>query len=240
MEFNIPISYNLYINDILQYVYSFYDNIYIIDNFILFTNKNNIIYKIYSTLSLENLLFSFNKHYKNPTIIKIYDFLIIKYLLTKKNNIKNEWFFHFLFKKKYYDKLISYGEYYVCNNNKIIITSKLNFNICFIFNNLTLKKSIISLINPNSDIKHLIDIINKNNLYINSKKENIYIYLIGGNNHKFNNLSNIYKLLDCYKLSKFIKFTYILKKKPIKMIVFNSYKNKIKFTSYFKFYTKKN
>ena len=230
--YSFDLIYNIDI-DIDKLDYKINDNKIVIDNFILFINKHNLIYKISSLVDLEPLL-DFLYNYRNLTIKKIYYILIIKYLSLKKYAIQNEYWFSF--KKKYYNKLLSLQQFYICNNNEIIITSPLNFNICFIINNISLQKSFITFINNIS--KFVYELLNNSFLYINSRFEDIKIMIIGGTVNNINIIIDIYKILKGLKLSKMIDKTYLFNLKPLKRIKYDSNKNKIKLISsihYYKF-----
>ena len=65
MDYLIPLSYKLHIQDVIEDEYvnitSDDNQIYVINNFSLYTNKNYLIYRITSGISLEFLLdFLFN------------------------------------------------------------------------------------------------------------------------------------------------------------------------------------
>ena len=80
MNYIIPLSYNL---DIRELINDYDDSNEIeINNFKLYINKNKLIYKITSEISLEFLL-DFLNNYNDLIIKKIYYFLIIKYLIYK-------------------------------------------------------------------------------------------------------------------------------------------------------------
>lgn len=228
MEFSIPKSYCLFIEDFKDVItYNLNNEIVIINNnFNLFINNKKLIYKISSNIPLECLLdFFYNS--KNNGIKKIYYFLIIKYLLLKSFIIKNRsWF-----SNNYCDKLLLSRQYLITNNNCIINTVPLNFNICLIINNNTNNKTFIAIIDYNCEIDCLYDIIENNNLYLNSRYEDLKITIIGGSINNINQLINIFIILKKLKLSKFISRTFIINHKPLKSIFYNSFINKIRFIS---------
>jgi len=205
--------------------YEIKDNKIIINNFVLFTNKNKLIYKISSYLQLEPLL-DFLYNYSNITIQKIYNVLIIKYLLLKDIIIYPHNFLSF--KKKYYNKYLYPHQYYICNNNEIIITSPIKFNICIIINNLSLNKSFIYIIDNIQSLNKLYELILNSNVYYNYRFENIKITIIGGSLNNINILIEIYKILKDLKLSKMIYKTYLFNNFELNKIKYNSKKNKIK------------
>jgi len=86
MNYLIPLNYDLNIDEIYDIEFFIYDNQIIINNFILYYNKNNLIYRISSRINLINLL-DFLNNYDNIIIKKIYYFLIIKYLLKLKKQL---------------------------------------------------------------------------------------------------------------------------------------------------------
>ena len=84
MNYLIPLTYNL---DIRELIDNYYYNEININNFTLYINKNYLIYKITSKISLENLL-DFLYNYEDLVIKKIYYYLIIKYLINKNDDSK--------------------------------------------------------------------------------------------------------------------------------------------------------
>jgi len=86
MNYLIPNSYNLYINELLQdndIEFILNNKIISFTNFNIFFNKDYIIYRINSKLKLEFLL-DFLHTYNNIIIKKIYYYLIIIYLIKLK------------------------------------------------------------------------------------------------------------------------------------------------------------
>jgi len=229
MEFNIPLTYHLYLNDFTEVITYNYDNkIIMIKNFWLFINKNNKIYKVVSFIPLENLL-DFLVLYDNDGIRKIYYFLIIKYLSLKAVAIKNKGFLRnfFNYYDYYYDKAILLRQYSIINNDCVVITTALKFNICLIINNKTTGKTLIAIIDNNCDIDCLLEIIP--NLYNNSRFEDIIITIIGGSIDNINIIIGIFQILKILKLSKMIKRTFIVNSKPLKSLKYNSFNDKISF-----------
>jgi len=189
MNYYIPLNYNLHLYDVYNKIDYNYDNkIIIINNFKLYINDDNLIYKITSDIELEYLLdFLFN--YKNKTIKKIYYFLILKHLSNRTIKIKTEHNYCCFYKKNKYDEIILIDNYLFCNNDKDIILISILSKVYLIINNKTINKSLICQFNDNYDINYLIDnmtYIHKNNY------EDINIYIIGDND----NISiNIYHIL---------------------------------------------
>lgn len=224
MNYIIPLSYNL---DIRELINDYDDSNEIeINNFKLYINKNKLIYKITSEISLEFLL-DFLNNYNDLIIKKIYYFLIIKYLITKKQRIYNEFKFT-CFNEDVYDVYIKTREFHFCYNNQVIITDFINFNICLIIINKTINKSFIAIIDKNCIINCLYDLINTN-IYNNKNYEEIEITLIGGTIENVDIIIYIYIILKKIKLSKFISKTYLFKSKPLNRLKFNSYNNRINF-----------
>jgi|688.fasta_scaffold92444_3 hypothetical protein len=227
MNYSIPLSYKLDIRDLIHNNDNISNEIQI-NNFKLFVNKKYLIYKIQSNISLEFLLdFLFN--YEEIIIKKIYYYLIIKFLITKKINIRYEYNLS-CFSEEWFDIYLKTRNYHICYNDKIIITDYINFNICLIINNNTINKSFITIIDKNSIIDCLYELID-NNIYNNKNYEEIQITLIGGSIDNVNLIINIYIILKKLKLSKFINKTYLFKNKPLNRLKFNTYKNKINFIS---------
>ena len=233
MNYLIPLTYKLIIYDILNdndISYENYDNenIYNINNFLLYINKENLIYKISSIIPLECLL-DFLHNYNNLTIKKIYYFLIIKYLLKQEYNIKKDSYWRIIINyNEYNDILVRTRDYHICHNNKIIITDYINFNICFILINHTKNKSLLAIIDKNCLLECLYDVISNNGLYENNRFENIEIILIGGNIDNVDIIINIYLILKNLKLNKYIYKTFLFKNYKIKRLRFNTIKSKIK------------
>lgn len=215
MNYLIPNSYNLYINELFQdndIDFILNNKIISFSNFNIFFNNDYVIYRINSKLKLECLL----------DFLHIYNNIII-YLIKLKKNIY--YTYHFSFKKRYYDKYLKYGEYYLFNNDKIIITDNIDYNICLIIFNKTSKKSFIGIIDEYMNINCLYDIINQN------KFDDIKISIIGGYLDNNEVIIKIYIILKNLKLSKYIHMTYLNNIKPIQKIKYNSKKNSIKFVS---------
>lgn len=231
MEFTIPSSYKLTLNDFNDVItYNYNNQIIKIDNNINLYIKNNFIYKFNSNIPLENLLDLF--HIKdNIGIKKIYYFLISKFLLSKAFTInKIKWF-----ASNYSDKLLLSRQYLIINNDCIISTAPIQFNFCIIINNNSNNKTFICIIDNNCELDCLYDIIENNNLFSNKRYEDIKITIIGGSIDTIDRLIEIYLILKRLKLSKFILNTFILKSKPIKSINYNSFINKIRFSKVFQF-----
>jgi len=232
MNYNIPLSYNLNIKELIEnYNYTKNTNELIIDNFKLYINKNNIIYKISSNISIEYLL-DFLNSYQEILIKKIYYFLIIKYLLKLNFSVNYKYFYNFtcfsLYEAKWFDKLIRTRQYHITYNNSIIITDLIKYNICLIIINNTNNKRFISIIDNNTLLDSLY-IILENNIYTNNRYEDINIIIIGGKIEEVNIIINIYNILKNLKISKYIYKTYLFNNKPLNRIKFNTIKNTIKF-----------
>ncbi len=236
MDYLIPLSYKLHIQDVIDGEYfdiTANDNqIYVINNFSLYTNKNYLIYRITSGISLEFLLdFLFN--YENLVIRKIYYFLIIKHLLNYSSIIKKESIFTYLKEKKYYDLILNTREYHISNNNEIVITDYINFNICLIIINKSINKTLIAIIDRNCLLDNLIDIISDNNIYVYNQFEDIEISIICALSiDKIDIIIHIYNYLKQLKLSKFIKNTNLKRKNKIKRLKINTAKGTIKMIRY--------
>jgi len=231
MDYLIPISYQLYIEDCIDIV-SDTTRIYNINNFSLYINNNKVIYRITSNISLEYLL-DFLCNYENIVIKKIYYFLIIKYLLNLSSKIKIESIFIFFKEKKYYDLILNTREYHISNNNEIIITDYINFNIFLMIINKSINKTFIAIIDRNCIINSLIDIISDNNIYIYNQFEDIEIIIICASFiDKIDILIYIYNYLKQLKLSKFIKNTNLTDKNKIKRLKINTNKGTIKIIRY--------
>jgi len=230
MNYLIPITYKLNINDLLidnDIDFIINDNNIIINNFILYYNKNFLVYKITSNISLIFLLdFLFN--YNNILIKKIYYFLIIKYLLKLKKNISFSYTYSFK-KDRYFDKYINNREFSIFNNDKIIITDFIGSNICLLILNQTLNKSFLGIIDINTNLDCLYDILY--DIYNQNRFEDIKIYIIGGIIDNIHIIIKIYIILKNLKLSKYIFMTYINNNKLLKRIKYNSLNKSIKFVS---------
>ena len=225
MNIYIPRIYNLHISEFIRND-EIIDKMNI-DNFIINIDKQGYIYKISSNIKLVYLL-DFLYTYENLFIKKIYYYLIIKYLLSLNNSIKkSNWLYKCIYNDCIYDKLIKTRQIYISNNNDIIITSNINYNICLIIVNKTLNKSLIAIIDNNTDISNLDELLR--DIYNDDRYENIEIYIIGGNIDIIDKIINIYIILKKLKLSKFIIRTNIIyHKKPLKRIKYNMFKNSIK------------
>lgn len=233
MDYLIPLSYHLYIHDIINdetfnNYYSYENDVCIINNFSLYTNRNYLIYRITSSISLEFML-DFLNNYDNLVIKKIYYFLIIKHLLMKDSIIKKESIFTYLKEKKYYDLILNSREYHISNNNEIIITDYINFNVCLIIMNKSINKTLIAIIDRNCLLDSLIDIISDSNIYIYNQFEDIEITIICASSiQKIDIIIHIYNYLKQLKLSKFIKQTNLKNKNKIKRLKINTTKGTIK------------
>lgn len=226
MNYLIPLSYQLNINDLIDN-YNNETKEITINNLNLFINKNNLIYKISSNIPLEPLLDILN--ISNKLIIKkIYYYLIIKYLLNKKVKIKKEICIFQCFNNEWFDIYLKTREYHICHNNHIIITEYINYNICLIIHNKTIVKSFIAIIDKNCIIECLYELIKKG-LYINKNFEDIEISIIGGTIDNIDIIINIYKILKLLKLSKFINKTYLFKNNSLNRLKYNSIDNTIIF-----------
>ena len=89
-------------------------------------------------------------------------------------------------------------------------------------------KHFISIIDKTCIIECLYEIL-ENNIYGSNKFEDIEITIIGGIIDNIDILIKIYNILKNLKLSKYINKTYLLRKKPLNRLKFDSSKNKIKF-----------
>jgi hypothetical protein len=236
MEFNIPLSYCLKINDLFindydynyyhSYKYHFENNNKVISfiNFNLYINKQNLIYKIKSNISL-NCLLDFLHNYNNLILKKIYYFLIVKYLISKHSKIKKESIYHnpyLCYSYDYYNLILRTRDYHISNNNEIIVTDFIDYNICLIIMNATINKSFITIIDTNCLLENLDEIILNSNLFINSRFEDIHIIIIGGSIENVDIIIKIYQILKELKIVKYICKTYLFRKKPIKRLLFDS------------------
>jgi len=228
MNLLIPLTYQLNINDIynddLQFIRI--DNKIIINNFNLFFNNDYLIYKITSNIGLLYLL-DFLNNYDNIIIKKIYYYLIIKHLFKFKKNINYSNYFSF--KNRYFDKYINNREFSIFYNNTIVITDIINFNICLLIINQSLNKSFVGIIDNNTNINCLYEILT--DIYNQNRFEDIKIYLIGGELNNIHLIIKIYVILKSLKLSKYIHMTYLNNKKPLNRIKYNSINKSIKFVS---------
>lgn len=233
MDYLIPLSYHLYIHDVindenLNNCYYYDNDICMINNFSLYTNKNYLIYRITSGISLEFLL-DFLYNYDNLVIKKIYYFLIIKHLMNLSSIIKKESFFTYLKEKKYHDLILNTREYHISNNNEIIITDYINFNICLIIMNKSINKTMVAIIDRNCLLDSLVDIISDSNIYIYNQFEDIEITIICASSiQKIDIIIHIYNYLKQLKLSKFIKKTNLTNKNKIKRLKIDTTKGTIK------------
>ena len=236
MDNLIPLSYKLHIKDIFKDEYfnitSIDNQIYIINNFVLYTNSDYLIYRITSGIPLEFLL-DFLYNYDNVVIKKIYYFLIFKHLFNLSCVIKKESIFTYVKEKKYYDLILKTREYHISNNNEIIITDYINFNICLIIINKSINKTLIAIIDRNCLLDDLINIIGDSNIYIHNQFEDIEITIICALAiDKIDIIIYIYNYLKQLKLSKFIKNTNLTKKNKIKRLKINTAKGTIKMIRY--------
>ncbi len=228
LNFIIPLTYELNIYDLFidnYYIECTHNNnnkIFTFTNFSLYTNKHKLIYQISSNIPLECLLDFFHNH-KNLTIKKIYYFLIFKFLLKKKSKIPKETIKYYCsFNNEYYDLILRTRDYHISNNNEIIITDYIEYNVCLIIINETLIKSFIAIIDKNCLIENLCDIIIQSKIYENTRYENIHVILIGGSIDYIDIIIKIFITLKDLKLSKFICKTNLFNKKPLKRLKFNS------------------
>lgn len=228
MNLLIPLTYQLNINDIYNDNIQFrtIDNKIIINNFNLFYNEDYLIYKISSNICLINLL-DFLYNYDNIIIKKIYYYLIIKYLFQLKKKIYYSNYFSF--KNRYFDRYINNREFSIFNNDKIVITDIINFNICLLIINQTLNKSFLGIIDKNTNINCLYDILE--DIYNQNRYEDIKIYIIGGELDNIHLIIKIFVILKTLKLSKYIHMTYLNNNKPLNRIKYNSINKSIKFVS---------
>jgi hypothetical protein len=237
MEYLIPLSYNLNINDI-DVFYIKYNNCLSINNFFVYYNENGYIYKIKSNIELKYLL-DFLYLYKNKVIVKIYNYLIIKYLITLIINIKkqktnkyNNCFCKVLSKKTPLKpdniKIVYLREYFITNNDIIKIgTCYIDYNYCLIINNNTIKKTFLAIIDSNCILSCLYKLLDEIYTIADVNFEDIKITLIGGSINNLDILINIFDLLKNMKLSKYIYKTYILNEKPLKSIQYNTQTDEI-------------
>jgi hypothetical protein len=228
MNLLIPLSYQLNIYDIYEDNIQFrtIDNKIIINNFNLFYNEDYLIYKISSNINLICLL-DFLYNYDNIIIKKIYYYLIIKYLFQLKKKIYYSNYFSF--KNRYFDRYINNREFSIFNNDKIVITDIINFNICLLINNQTLNKSFLGIIDKNTNINCLYDILI--DIYNENRYEDIKISIIGGELDNIHLIIKIFVILKSLKLSKYIHMTYLNNNKPLNRIKYNSINKSIKFVS---------
>ena len=229
MNYLIPLNYELNINEIYEdknIEFLVNDNQIIINNFNLFFNKNYLIYKISSNINLIFLL-DFLNNYENIIIKKIYYYLIIIYLFKFKKTINNS--YSYSFKYRYFDRYINNREFSIFNNDKIIITDIIKFNICLLIINESLNKSFIGLIDVNTNIDCLYDILI--DVYNEYRFEDIKINILGGNMENIHIIIKIFLILKNLKLSKYIHMTYLNNYKPLKRIKYNSIQKSIKFVS---------
>lgn len=229
MEYTIPESYNLNVDDI-DLFYINYEHYIIIGNFKLYCNENGVIYKIVSDIELKYLL-NFLYFYKNIVITKIYNYLTIKYLLSLSQEIKNikrSKISCFCYKSalnttKTINKIVYLREYLITtNNNTNIGTCEINSNYCLIVNNKTLNKSLIAIIDNNCIIDCLYKLLENVFTPENISFEDIKIFIIGGSYDNINVLYNIYEILKIMKLSKYVFKTHILSETPLKSIQYNT------------------
>jgi hypothetical protein len=222
MDYIIPLSYNLNIKELYNnYSYSHNNNEIIIDNFKLYINKNNIIYKISSDISLEYLL-NFLNGYEQILIKKLYYYLIIKHLLNLKFKIKTKYFYNWsCFEDNYFDIVIRTRQYHITHNTEIIITDKINYNICLIITNNTNNKNFVCIIDNKCIIDCLYDIID-NNIYSSNRYEDIRIIIIGGSIDTVNIIIEIYNILKDLKIAKYIYKTHLFKDYSLNRLKINT------------------
>ncbi len=227
MNINIPRVYNLHISN-LGINGDWICGRLKINNLYIYINKDGYVYKVSSNIKLSYLL-DILYVYEDIFIKQLYYYLIIKYLFTLEDKIKRS---NIIYKLIYgdttYDKLVNTRNIFITTNDKIIITSNIRFNICLIINNKTLNKSLITIIDKNTDISNLDDLMK--DIYNQDRYEDIEIKIIGGEIDNIDKIINIYLILKRLRLSKFIKGTHIINhKRPLNRIKYNMYKNKIRF-----------
>ncbi len=229
MDYIIPLSYNLNIRELYSnYSFSHKNKEITIDNFKIYINKNNLIYKISSDISLEFLL-DFLNGYEEMLIKKLYYYLIIKHLLNLNFTIKTRCFYNIgCFGDDCFDTVIRTRQYHITYNTTIIITDIINYNICLIITNNTNKKNFVCIIDTNSIIDCLYDII-ENNIYSSNRYEDIRIVIIGGSIDTVNIIIGVYNILKNLKIAKYIYKTHLFKKKPLNRLKINTIKNSISF-----------
>lgn len=229
MECLIPLLYNLNINDIDVFFLK-YTNCLLINNFFVYHNENGFIYKIKSNIELKYLL-DFLYLYKNKVIVKIYNYLIIKYLISLIINIKKNKYsicFNINLCKKAQSlntniKIVKLREYFITNNDIIKIgTCYIDYNYCLIINNQTINKTFIAIIDANCILTCLYKLFDEIYTISNVNYEDIKISIIGGCINNLDIVINIFDILKKMKLSKYINKTYILVEKPLKSIEYNT------------------
>jgi len=227
MDYKIPLNYYLRLVDLDNYDEIKHGKIRI-NNFCLYINNEGYINRITSNLELKYLM-DFMNNYENIVIKKIYYFLIIKFLLLIENKIDKEWniFSRCFFELPKYDLILFNRTYYLNYNNKILITEKINYNICLIINNKSYNKSFIGIIDENCDINCLYDIIDE--ITDDYRFNDIIIKIIGGSLDNIDKLIKIYLILKEKRIAKFIIGTYLLKNKKLDRIKYNMNENKISF-----------
>lgn len=227
MNYKLPLKYHLRLVDLDNYEELTEGKIRI-NNFYLYINNEGYINRITSNLELKYLL-DFMNNYENIVIKKIYYFLIIKLLLIVEDKIEKEWniFSRCFFKIHKYDLILFNRTYYLNYNNKILITEKINYNICLIINNKSYNKSFIAIIDENCDINCLYDIIEE--ITNDYRFSDIMIKIIGGSLDNIDKLIKIYLILKEKRIAKFIIGTFLLKNKKLDRIKYNMYENKISF-----------
>lgn len=229
MNYYIPLSYNLDIRECNVSNETERNKEIIINNFKLYINKNNLVYKVSSSVKLEFLL-DFLNVYEDTLIRKIYYFLIIKYLLKLNFKINYKYYFSSCFGDEWFDIVLRTREYHICYNNKIIITDIINYNICLIIVNNTNNKNFIGIIDKNCIIDCLYDII-QNNIYDSNRYDDIQILIIGGSIDNVNIIIYIYNILKDLKIAKFINKTYLFKRNPLNRLRFNTMNNSLNFVN---------
>jgi hypothetical protein len=227
MEYVIPLSYNLHIKDVKEINYKSIEFYHLnINSFKLFYNEDGIIYKINSHIKLKYLL-NILGLYKNKVIVKIYKYLILKYLLTFsikfEENKENKCCFFYIcnnnVNKIIFKRIgiIYLREYVIIKNGLLIETCSIDYNYCLIVNNKNLNKTCICIIDDNCILNCLFSILR--DIY---SIDNIKITIIGGSVNNVYILINIFNILKKMKLSKFIYKTYILIDEPLKSIQYDS------------------
>lgn len=229
MDYIIPLSYNLNIKELYNnYSYSHKHNEITIDNFKIYINKNNLIYKISSNISLEYLL-NFLNGYEEILIKKLYYYLIIKHLLNLNFKIKTKYFYNWsCFGDNHIDIVIRTRQYHITHNTEIIITDKINYNICLIITNNSNNKNFVCIIDNNCIIDCLYDIIDTN-IYSSNRYEDIRIVMIGGSIDTVNIIIEIYNILKNLKIAKYIYKTHLFKNNCLNRLKINTINDSIYF-----------
>jgi len=230
MNYIIPLTYNLNIKELYNnYNYSENSKEISIDNFKIYINKNNLIYKVSSDISLEYLL-DFLNSYDDKLIKKIYYYLIIKHLLNLNFKIKTKYLYNInCLGDDYFDIIIRTRQYHITYNTTILITDIINNNICIIITNDTNKKNFVCIIDTKCIINCLYDIIDSNDIYTNYRYDDIKITIIGGSIEAVNIIIEIYNIFKNLKIAKYIYKTHIFKKKSLNRLKIDTIKNSLKF-----------